>query len=1145
MLNFRRVKQDFSSNLLKEGKNLYNDNIIIQAKLASLDSEKIKLLASVKGPYENTYDCELEIDRSESEIIDSNCDCPHDFDCQHLAALLFYLETHMDRMVVEFSNHAGESLADASLQEEIEKAKSKHEAQEEENLEKELLDEYIRASKVLTSSPFFLPEKKLESEKVQIGILITSEIEPNKPNENVELQLSLRMAFRTKPLIVPDSSVFLKGIRQKECQTLQDRPFLFTPDSFDPKARALVEFLVNHSFSDKNKNPRTIMLSKEDFGEFLSICYQQAVTPSSNILAEDGQAIQLSYLNYLHTDSSIDFYSKRASLVFNLEYIKPPTNKLLAVPKIACGDRVFDPSEVCILNGAHPGFIAEGTYYRFQDVIRRVHLESLDEIVSMAIPEPLFGTFVENSMPELSRFAQIKGKEVLDEFITLPYTQDVTGRCKITYVNGEMDAEFWFKYDDYEIPSAHSQLSVQNLQPFHTKDGIVARCLIEEKNMIEELFQGFYFDETTGKYIAKTEKKIVDFMTQSLPKFKDIVQFDCPENLLDQFRYDETRFKLRFDVSKHVGSFQMELVIDGDLTGVKMDLLWDCIASKKKFIEMNLQKTKTKNTTQKGKFLVLNLERLSPIVQLLDEIGVDALENFTSEKPLWNLIHLTEDRFLGLDIEVEITDGLQQIQKEMLSTEPLEQATVPSNIKADLRSYQKEGVAWLGRLRSMHLGGVLADDMGLGKTLQAICAVSTVLGQEKNGQVLIVCPTSLTYNWMEEFHKFCPEITVQVVDGPPNKRAQLLKDSKEVDVFVTSYTLLQKDVNIYKKTNFSYVILDEAQHIKNRATRNAKSVKQLQAKHRLVLTGTPIENSLEDLWSLFDFLMPSFLGTFDRFTDKYVRASASLKDNLETLKRKIFPFILRRMKQDVLKDLPPISHISYQCQLTDVQQELYSSYAKNAKAELSKLVQKEGFDKIRIHVLATLTRLKQICCHPAIFAKEKAERGDSAKYEMLLEMLPGFAANRSKTVVFSQYTKMLQIMKQDLEEMQVPFVYLDGSSKNRLEIVKSFNEDPDVFVFLISLKAGGVGLNLTSAENVIHYDMWWNPAVENQATDRVHRLGQKKKVSSYKLLTRNTIEEKIQAMQDSKKGLVKKLISTDEEVISKLTWEEVLDLLKT
>jgi SNF2 family DNA or RNA helicase len=376
---------------------------------------------------------------------------------------------------------------------------------------------------------------------------------------------------------------------------------------------------------------------------------------------------------------------------------------------------------------------------------------------------------------------------------------------------------------------------------------------------------------------------------------------------------------------------------------------------------------------------------------------------------------------------------------------------------------------------------------------------------------------------------------------------------EDCDVVITSYTMLKKYIDTHKKRLYTYAILDEAQHIKNRGTRNAKSVKMIQAKHRLILSGTPVENSLEELWSLFDFLMPGLLGSFERFQEKYMRfqpaagqaQKASGSKGLEPLRRKVAPFILRRMKSDVLKDLPPITESIYHCQLSSIQEELYRSYAASAREELTRLVSKEGFEKVQIHVLATLTRLKQICCHPGIFAKEEREEGDSAKYELLLELLDTLMASGHKTVIFSQYTRMLQIMRDDFTARGIRFCYLDGSSKNRLEIVNQFNQDPGIPIFLVSLKAGGTGLNLCGADTVIHYDVWWNPAVENQATDRVHRLGQDKPVTSFKLITLQTIEEKILQMQQRKRGLVKKVVSCDDEALAKLTWEEVLELLQT
>jgi SNF2 family DNA or RNA helicase len=635
-------------------------------------------------------------------------------------------------------------------------------------------------------------------------------------------------------------------------------------------------------------------------------------------------------------------------------------------------------------------------------------------------------------------------------------------------------------------------------------------------------------------------------MTEVIPRFQRQIEFECPENLSQQFVYDDTEIELKLKATNRIDAFAVELSVKGALEGIYVDTLWDCISAGRRFVEIGGQK---KEKGKLPKILVLDLEKLEPVAQLFDEIGIKKLATYTEHHPLWSLTTLNPKQYTSLPLKFSMSKELKELQKQILGESSLEVEEIPKEIQATLRNYQLEGVHWLQRIRSMHLGGILADDMGLGKTLQAIIAISQYQNKKNVLPSLIVCPTSLVYNWKEEFHKFNPTLKVLVVDSTPAHRRKLLKTIDEYDIVVTSYNLLQKDIALYQEIQFGYVILDEAQHIKNRGTRNAKSVKMTRAQHRLILTGTPIENSLDELWSLFDFLMPGLLGSYDRFVEKFIRPSKQKgeerQQSLEALKRKLSPFILRRMKEDVLEDLPPVSEITYHCHLTETQQELYRSYAASAKEELSKLVQKEGFDKIQIHVLATLTRLKQICCHPAIFAKESAESGDCAKYDMLMELLGSLIEGGHKSVIFSQYTKMLGILREDLQKRGIPFAYLDGSSKNRLEIVKKFNEDQSVPIFLVSLKAGGAGLNLVGADTVIHYDMWWNPAVENQATDRVHRLGQKKSVSSYKLVTLNTIEEKILNLQKRKKGLVKKVISSDDEAISKLTWEEVLELLQT
>lgn len=1149
MLNFRKLKQDFSSSVLQEGKNLHDQKKVLSAKILKLDEDTIRFSAKVMGGFESTYESEMEIDRFESDTIHSNCDCTYRYDCQHIAALVFYLEENLDSILVNYSNEKDVApTLDKALLATIKQAQTKEEKRKDENFQKQITSEYINSSEILSTSLFFLPEEENKITKSEVALIFNPEsIEKNE--KFVDFTLALRIPSRSKPLNIPNIKCFLDALRYSEKIKINSKNYYFSMNDFNEIEKEVIKTLSSAArFNDNLNNERAQRLAKidiETFGDLLSKIHEIELknkqSRSAFEISEDLPVLPCVFSGNLENPLNYSFCS--AFIRFELKYLEPPTSKILIGPSFVIDQNIINITDGNVFYCAKPGLLYEGVYYKFPNHIKREHLKSLEEISKMSIPEPLFGTFVENSLPELKRFSEVTNLEVIEKFVTIPFASGMNARCELSYLDGELEATLFFIYDGIEVKASSTNLSFENISKFITADGILARDLVKERNILNELFQDFLFNPDTGTYITKSEKKIVEFMTEIIPNNQETVKFECPQNLLDQFIYDKTKFTLDLDVSEKAGFYKANLKVDGDLNGVKFDLLWECVAVGRAFIELTHLKAKT--NSRFSKILVLELDKLSKIIQIFDEMGIKKISNHIEDKPLWSIVGIEEEMFKDLPITFTMSEKLKSLRKEMLGEIKQKPNPIPACIDANLRVYQTEGIQWIERLRRMYLNGILADDMGLGKTLQAIVAI--IQNQEKiSSPSIVVCPTSLLYNWQEEINKFSKKTNVIVVDGIPNQRKKIISTIKEKDIVITSYTLIQKDIELYKDICFSYAILDEAQHIKNRQTRNAKSVKLLNATHKMILTGTPIENSLDELWSLFDYLMPGFLSTYDRFTERYIRVAGKTQaKNIEYLKRKVSPFILRRMKADVLKELPPVSEIVYHCKLTEPQLELYKSYAESAKDELTKLVKKEGFEKVQIHVLATLTRLKQICCHPAIFAKEKKEIGDSAKYEMLLELIQNLIDGNHKTVIFSQYTRMLQIMREDLEQKAIQFAYLDGTSKNRLQIVKDFNENNDVRIFLVSLKAGGTGLNITGADSVIHYDMWWNPAVESQATDRVHRIGQKSNVSSYKLVTVNTIEEKIVEMQNRKKGLVKKVVSCDDEVISKLTWEEVLELLQT
>ncbi|HEX7860428.1 MAG TPA: SNF2-related protein [Verrucomicrobiae bacterium] len=465
------------------------------------------------------------------------------------------------------------------------------------------------------------------------------------------------------------------------------------------------------------------------------------------------------------------------------------------------------------------------------------------------------------------------------------------------------------------------------------------------------------------------------------------------------------------------------------------------------------------------------------------------------------------------------------------------------NLEDVLRPYQKHGVGWLDFLRRNRFGGILADEMGLGKTLQTLAFLKYVV-ERRNETLpsLIVCPTSLVFNWVAEAAKFTPELKVIALHGP--KRAELFSEIEKADLVVTSYALIRRDADVYRGIEFDTVALDEAQHIKNRQTQNAQAVKSIRARNRLVLTGTPIENSVLDLWSIFDFLMPGYLGSATDFKERY-EAPIARENNAEAkarLARRIRPFLLRRLKTEVAKDLPEkLEQVSF-CELTAEQQEVYQQLLESSRQEISTAVGHQGIQKSRMVILTALLRLRQVCCDLRLLKLERASEANSGKVELFGELLQEVIDGGHRVLVFSQFTEMLALLKEHLRSESIEFSYLDGSTQDRAKVVQEFQSKANIPVFLISLKAGGVGLNLTAADTVIHFDPWWNPAVEAQATDRAHRIGQTRVVTSYKLITRGTVEEKILNLQNKKRELIQSTLSGEEQMANNLTWEEIQSL---
>ncbi len=468
---------------------------------------------------------------------------------------------------------------------------------------------------------------------------------------------------------------------------------------------------------------------------------------------------------------------------------------------------------------------------------------------------------------------------------------------------------------------------------------------------------------------------------------------------------------------------------------------------------------------------------------------------------------------------------------------------VPAKLSSVLRQYQKSGFNWLSSLDYYGFGGILADDMGLGKTLQALSYITSIRST-RPAPVLIAAPTSLIYNWVAEAKKFVPELCVLLLEGNKKQRSEHIEKIGSCDMVVCSYAVLRQDIKELRNIEFSAFFIDEAQYIKNPSTQTARAVKKIIAGRRFALTGTPIENSLSELWSIFDFLMPSYLFSLRQFQERFELPIIRDQDPLATerLKQLTAPFILRRLKKEVLKELPDKIESELLCEMTPTQDKLYYAYLSGAREELSQIRDENDFKKSQMQILTLITRLRQLCCHPALFLNDY--NGGSGKLDALFELLDSLLDGAHSSLIFSQFTGLLSLVANRLEKAGTAYFYLDGSTpaKERLDRAERFNAG-EVSVFLISLRAGGTGLNLIGADTVIHLDPWWNPAVEDQASDRAHRIGQEKVLQIFRIIARGSIEEKIMELKEDKRRLISTVIQSNTDAFHKLSLEDLRQLL--
>ena len=792
----------------------------------------------------------------------------------------------------------------------------------------------------------------------------------------------------------------------------------------------------------------------------------------------------------------------------------------------------------CVVSGGNGWILQDGVFHKLEKVLPGPLRAIYDGPVR--IPRDSIPSFMKNELPMLGNLTEIETNVTPDMLSLSPAKPRF--RLKIDGLPHTLSATLYAEYGIVQLVAGRDEAlgnfsipAQDDLLDFQVRNPEAEQKAIET---ITEL--GFRGKRGDMLMQIRGNREVLNFMGGALPQLQRKgwrIELDGPiAEFMDDI--ESTVPVVHINQSASNGFFEVgyDFETDGGISLDETDIQ-RAINMGEAFVE------------KKGRTVLLDVDAIEKARSVFDDCAVGAGESPGTFK--MNDIHAAyvQSSLMSLDgIDMETAPEWMSKAEAQNRDAKVEPVFIGDELEGTLRDYQKSGVYWLSFLERSGFAGILADEMGLGKTLQTLTWLSLEREKEEalDAPALIICPTSLVENWAEEAAKFVPHLRVQKMHG--SDRHEYFQTLENQDLIITSYALIRRDLDEYLKHTFSVVALDEAQHIKNRTTQNSTAVKKVQAHHKLVLTGTPIENSVTDLWSIMDFLMPGYLGNHKAFRENYELPIQNGGPDAELaqirLRRKLHPFLLRRLKKEVAKDLPDKIQRVAHCTLSGDQAKVYKQLAESAKQKINDLGGEQGFNKNRMEVLKVLLQLRQTCCHLDLLKLPSLESEfPSAKLELFLELVNEAMDAGHRILVFSQFTSMLSIIREELEARELKYCYLDGSTKDRQARVKKFNSDKSIPLFLISLKAGGSGLNLTGADMVIHFDPWWNPAVEDQATDRAHRIGQKNTVYSIKLITKGTVEEKVLQMQQKKKSVIDATLEKDGDMGTSLSWNDVQELL--
>lgn len=962
-------------------------------------------------------------------------------------------------------------------------------------------------------------------ESLEVGIVggkIQKEILKLKPKliyegyNKKEIYLELKIG-KDKLYIVKNMKNFLEKVKYKNDIMEFGKNFTFNPYTQD----------LDH----EDKNLITLLIDIYDSQMILDSQYEREYTflkGKRALLTEN----QLKRFFSIYSDKQFDFQIgtlklediqiKKEKVPLEFDIMQNKINKEIYVKHIS-------DMPISLTNDGKYFYYEENIYENSKEFINmyatlyNVFIKNKNNLITFKDKYiDKLGTYI---LPILNKV----GKEVnVDDGIRDNFVKkDLKTKIYLDEIKGKVIANIKFFYGDAEQKSDEKK---------KRKDGAILIRDVEKENISKIFFINCGFKIKENRFVLEDDEKIIEFLSEGVPKLQDMGEVYYS----DAFKNIKVHTQASiYSTIKLNDEDLLEFTFGAeDIDRKELKNILNAVREKKKYYRL-----------KKGGFVSLEGKKWNDISNLVDYLDIkdSDIAKDTIMLSKYQAMYL-EETSREKDMEyikknqkfVDLVSEMKDVKKQKF--------IVPKTLDSIMRNYQKLGFKWFKTLDFCGFGGILADEMGLGKTIQAIAFILSELEENNKRPNIVISPTSLVYNWKSEIEKFAPSLNVLVICGTKDERKVQIKEIDKYDVILTTYPLIRRDVDMYKEIKFNYCILDEAQQIKNPNSLNAKSVKEIKAKNRFVLTGTPIENSLTELWSIFDFIMPGYLLSHGKFMKKYERPIVKDKNTraLEELNNHIQPFIMRRLKKDVMKELPPKVEHNILVEMTDEQKKIYLAYLQNAKEEMKREIKDKGFNNSKIKILSLLTRLRQICCDPSVFIENF--QGTSGKIDVLENLLQQIIEGGHKILIFSQFTTVLKNIVKTLKKNQFEYLYLDGSTKvkDRGDMVDEFNKG-DTPIFLISLKAGGTGLNLTGADTVIHFDPWWNPAVEDQASDRAHRIGQKKSVEVIRLITRGTIEEKIQKLQETKKHMIKNVMEIegkDINVLSTMDKEEIEELFK-